>query len=263
MHSIKRSILQSARSLSSVPRSSPLVAPTRLPFRSPVYSLHTTRTLHQPTTTTSSAPLACPACHAAIPARPVSPVCPRCDSLVPPPPRTFADLSHFSLFSIDPPAYRVDLAQLKRRFLQLQQKVHPDRFGGTGDHEQWAKQWSGKVNQAWKVLSNDRERGEYLLSLHDVVIGESDPVTDPELLMSILETREQLEEAHTEQEVTAIRDTNAEATRAAVASLGAAFSTTPPDLEQARNLVIQLKYFDNVETVCREWSPGKRVEFQH
>lgn len=39
--------------------------------------------------------------------------------------------------------------------------------------------------------------------------------------------------------------------------------TTPPDLELARNLVIQLKYLDNVETVCREWSPGKRVEIKH
>lgn len=39
--------------------------------------------------------------------------------------------------------------------------------------------------------------------------------------------------------------------------------TVPPDLETAKNLVIQLRYLDNVEGVCREWSPGKRIELQH
>jgi len=50
----------------------------------------------------------------------------------------------------------------------------------------------------------------------------------------------------------------------AISSLVKAFDQTePPDLQGARNLVIQLKYLDNVETVCREWSPGKRLEIQH
>lgn len=46
------------------------------------------------------------------------------------------------------------------------------------------------------------------LSLHEVTIGEADPVTDPELLMTIMETREELEEAEQEEDVSRIRDRN-------------------------------------------------------
>lgn len=46
------------------------------------------------------------------------------------------------------------------------------------------------------------------MSLNDVTIGESDPVTDPELLMSIMETRELLEEAETLDQVEQIRNQN-------------------------------------------------------
>jgi molecular chaperone HscB len=31
----------------------------------------------------------------------------------------------------------------------------------------------------------------------------------------------------------------------------------------ARNLVIELNYFANIDTVCKEWQPGKRIELQH
>ena len=41
-----------------------------------------------------------------------------------------------------------------------------------------------------------------------MIIGESDPVTDPELLMEIMEVREALEEATTTEEVEALRQTN-------------------------------------------------------
>ena len=46
------------------------------------------------------------------------------------------------------------------------------------------------------------------LSLADVTIGEADSVSDPELLMAIMETREALEDATTQEEVDAIRAAN-------------------------------------------------------
>lgn len=45
--------------------------------------------------------------------------------------------------------------------------------------------------------------------------------------------------------------------------LATTFDSAEPDLEQAKNLLIRLKYLENVEGVCREWTPGKRVELQH
>ncbi|GAA5907754.1 J-type chaperone JAC1 [Sporobolomyces salmoneus] len=223
--------------------------------------LSTSRLLSSPLKSSTPSSATCPSCHVPLSPSQLSPLCPSCSTLVPPPPST---TTHYSLFSLPTPSYAIDLKALKREFLKLQQKVHPDRFGGQGEREEWAKLWSSRVNEAWKTLSNERERAEYLLSLHDVTIGEADPVTDPELLMSIMEIREALEEAETPEQVDSIRAQNSQEMQAAISSLVKAFDQTePPDLEGARNLVIQLKYLDNIETVCREWSPGKRVEIQH
>ncbi|BGP24369.1 molecular chaperone [Rhodotorula toruloides] len=199
----------------------------------------------------------CPGCGAPLP-QVLTPVCPKCTSLLPPPPPS---ATYFALFDIEP-TFDIDVKALKRKFLQMQQKVHPDMFSGKGEVEEWAKAWSGRVNDAHKALTNERERGEYLLSLHDVNIGEADPVTDPELLMTIMETREELEEAETEGAVAAVRERNKESTKSVIASLSSAFSSSPPDLEAARNLVIELKYLNNIDQVCREWQPGKRLELQ-
>lgn len=48
-----------------------------------------------------------------------------------------------------------------------------------------------------------------------------------------------------------------------IEALSKAFAAPEPDLEAARNFVIELRYLDNIEQVCREWQPGKRVELQH
>ncbi|KAK4702163.1 hypothetical protein P7C70_g4063, partial [Phenoliferia sp. Uapishka_3] len=81
--------------------------------------------------------------------------------------------------------------------------------------------------------------------------------------MEIMETREALDEATTESEVAAIRRTNKDNTSHTLSNLAQAFKASPPDIEVARNLVIKLRYLNNVENVCREWSPSKRIEIQH
>ncbi|GAA5835523.1 hypothetical protein JCM11251_002955 [Rhodosporidiobolus azoricus] len=228
-----------------------------LPLRSISTSPVRTATSSQSMYSTTGS--ACPNCGATLPSKPLAPLCPSCSSLLPPPP---PNTTYFGLFNLDP-TFELDAKALKRTFLQLQQKVHPDMFSGKGEVEGWAKAWSGRVNDAYKVLLNDRERAEYILSLHGVTIGEGDPLTDTELLMNIMETREALEEASTEEEVQQLREQNAQATKEALSSLSAALSSSPPDLDTARNLVIELKYFSNIDTVCKEWQPGKRVELQH
>ncbi|BGP39884.1 molecular chaperone [Rhodotorula kratochvilovae] len=235
--------------------------PPRLPSVITTRQLSSTRTVRATTTSQSvyTAGASCPSCGTPFP-RTLTPLCPSCSNLLPPPPPA---TTYFALFGLEP-AYGVDVRALKKTFLQLQQKVHPDMFSGKGEVEDWAKTWSGKVNDAYKALVNERERGEYLLSLHDVAIGEADPVTDPELLMTIMEVREALEDARTEDEVAEIRQRNKEARKDAVDQLSAVFTSSSPDLERARELVIELRYLDNIDQVCREWAPGKEVpNLQH
>lgn len=55
----------------------------------------------------------------------------------------------------------------------------------------------------------------------------------------------------------------AENIQSTVQELSDSFSNTPVDTQKAKKLTIQLRYFQNVEDVCREWQPGKRIELQH
>ncbi|GAA5844424.1 hypothetical protein JCM3766R1_006390 [Sporobolomyces carnicolor] len=198
--------------------------PTRLSFLSSSFSTSTRRA--SPTTTrastSTSSSSSCPTCQAPRVEAGRGPTCRSCQSLLPPPRATSEIPNHYETLSPagettgtgtdSTPRYAVDLSHLKRQFLALQRLVHPDRFTQSGNDvdnaQEWAKVWSARVNDAWKTLSNDRERAEYLLSLHGVTIGEADPVTDPELLMSIMETRESLEEAESSDQVEQIRAEN-------------------------------------------------------
>lgn len=92
--------------------------------------------------------------------------CPSCSALLPPPPAD-GPPSHFELFDL-PKSFNVDPPDLKRRFLRWQQQVHPDTAratGGDGVDRQaaWARDWSGRVNTAFKALSDPLPRAEYLV----------------------------------------------------------------------------------------------------
>lgn len=135
--------------------------PTTFPTRAPTSSRSISSSLPRPFLTTSQTAhhSSCPSCHSPLPPASTA-LCPSCSNLLPPPPPS---ASIFELFALEP-NYAVDLGVVKKRFLQQQQKVHPDLFSGQGEREGWAKGWSGRVNDGYKVLVDPRARGEYLVS---------------------------------------------------------------------------------------------------
>lgn len=86
---------------------------------------------------------------------------------------------------------------------------------------------------------------------------------DPELLMEVLEVREALEEASTEDEVAEIRSQNRQNNAATLSALQGLLEAQSVDVGAAKNLLIRLRYQANVENVCREWQPGAPVVLQH
>jgi len=209
----------------------------------------------------------CPTCSAEIaPATssspsPITAQCPSCNAFLPP----LASIDYFELFGL-PKQFLIDGAQLKRSFLQWQGKVHPDRLQTSSDsakQEDWAKTWSALVNEGYKTLSNESRRGEYMLLQRGVQIEEQDKMEDPELLMEILEVREALEEASTEEEVGAIRDQNKHQTEETLRSLQACLEEGDIDIQRSKALLMRLRYQDNVENVCKDWQPGKEIVLQH
>ena len=102
----------------------------------------------------------------------------------------------FELLGVEP-AFELDLGGLERRHRELSRALHPDRYAGRPPAER--RQALGKaieVNDAWRVLREPVRRAEALLTKLGVHVGESQEApTDQELLMEMMEWREELSDA--------------------------------------------------------------------
>ena len=101
--------------------------------------------------------------------------------------------SHFELFGLAP-AFAVDAAALDRAYLDIQARVHPDRYAHAGDAERRASmQWTTRVNEAYRTLKSPVQRAKYLLELQGVDVAfETSTQMPPEFLVRQLELRETL-----------------------------------------------------------------------
>ncbi|EGG01103.1 uncharacterized protein MELLADRAFT_111286 [Melampsora larici-populina 98AG31] len=199
-------------------------------------------------------------------------ICHRCDSFLP---LTVAG-SHFSLFGL-PKGYRIDRSALRLQYHRWQQLVHPDLIAGRQNttlaqtdrsglnrisQAELASQWSILVNQARATLEDDVKRAAYMLELDgrlSMPDESGNNSVDPNLLMTLMEAHEQLEEAETEVEVMEIRRANKEMIQETVLELEQLWN---PDsqldidtLERARALAIKLRYLETIDNNCREWRP--------
>ncbi|MER2516296.1 MAG: Fe-S protein assembly co-chaperone HscB [Candidatus Accumulibacter phosphatis] len=103
---------------------------------------------------------------------------------------------HFSLFEL-PASFRLDAALLDRRYLEMQSRVHPDRFASAGDAERrLSLQWATRVNEAYQTLKKPLPRARYLLHLSDHDVGSENNVLMPtDFLIEQMEWREAVGEA--------------------------------------------------------------------
>lgn len=155
----------------------------------------------------------------------------------------------FDTFGI-PPAFEVDLAALEQRFRDLSRVVHPDKFaaGGAGERRR-ALSLAVDVNAAWRILRDPVRRAEALLARSGGPIGEeSQPKASAELLMDVMERREELAEAKGRADVAKVRELAArvrERERGVVTRLGegfAAIASAPARRTDVIALVGELKY---------------------
>ena len=176
--------------------------------------------------------------------------------------------THYELFpstlpSGPPPSgpFAVDLQRLKREFLQLQAKAHPDRHAGADKAR--AEGTSALINEAYKTLQDPLRRAQYLLSLHgiDVAEDETAKVEDPELLGEVLEVREMIEGAEQEADLAELKSANGKRVQDSVAVLAGMFEQG--DLDGAKNEAVKLKYWINIKQALDEWEPGKPVVLIH
>jgi molecular chaperone HscB len=90
------------------------------------------------------------------------------------------------------PAFDLDHGELERRYRELQQQLHPDKFVNASSSERRESLTRAvSVNEAYRALRDELKRADLLLARHaGPSIGKA--TVDPELLMEVMELREAL-----------------------------------------------------------------------
>ncbi|EPB92839.1 Fe-S protein assembly co-chaperone HscB [Mucor circinelloides 1006PhL] len=141
---------------------------------------------------------------------------------------------------------------MRRQFLMLQQKAHPDSYSQAPKRElDYAQLQSSVINKAYHTLKDPLSRAQYLLKEQGIQVNESDSLSDPELLMEVMEFREELEEAQSEADIKPLKARNDEKYAETVHKLQLAFEKN--DYESAKDLAVELQYLNSIKTAILEW----------
>lgn len=216
--------------------------------------------------TSAASSKACPACGAAQPLHALSCSDNSCGHLQPVPSeidfyQLLLDVDSYS--SIPDGGWTLDQASLKNSWRKKQALSHPDRMHSRSQAEQTiAAQQSSLINKAYDTLRDPLYRAHYLLEQKGgEAPGEGESLEDPELLMRVMELREQLEAVEKEDDLEPLRQENDGYFAETAEVLKAAFAEG--DLEAAKKAATELRYWSNIQKACREWEPGQRIELKH
>lgn len=126
-----------------------------------------------------------------------------------------------------------------------------------------AQALSARINEAYKTLQSPLLRAQYLLSLRGIEVAEDETakVEDPELLMEVLETREAIEDAESEEDLVEMKEENEKRVKKSVGVLEEAFARG--DLEMAKSESVKLRYWINIKESLDAWEKGKPVVLVH
>ena len=90
--------------------------------------------------------------------------------------------------------FDVDESELHRRFIERSAQCHPDRFSDPLEQAEAAER-SAAVNEAYRLLRDPASRADVLVVLLGGPAKEEDKSLPPDLLMQMMEVREEMEEA--------------------------------------------------------------------
>jgi molecular chaperone HscB len=158
----------------------------------------------------------------------------------------------FEIFGLST-RFAVDRAALDARWKDLQREAHPDRFAtADAQSQRQAMQWSVRINEAYQRLKDPLKRAAYLCELHGVPIqAENNTAMPAAFLMQQMQWREDLDEAHSLEDLERMADDVAVARRAMLQEL----QTTADDLhdwpalaQQVRALMFVERFAADVES---------------
>lgn len=118
-------------------------------------------------------------------------VCEACRTLYPP----REQVDYFELLGIER-RYDVDLEKLRRNFLALNRRIHPDFFSTEDNDVQSASmRIAAQINSAYETLRDPIQRAEYILHICGGPSSSEDKSVPAELLGTVMVLRDEIDEA--------------------------------------------------------------------
>lgn len=108
-------------------------------------------------------------------------------------------MNYFELFAIQP-TLRPDREHVRRKYVELTRRHHPDYFAkGNADEQTMALEQSAEINRGYKILSDRDQTIRYVLQLEGLLREEEKYPLDQEFLMEMMELNEALMEGGSEE----------------------------------------------------------------
>ncbi|KAL2914809.1 molecular chaperone [Polyrhizophydium stewartii] len=155
----------------------------------------------------------------------------------------------FNLLQLDLPGapwhgFTVSTLTVKRAFLSLQQRLHPDNFSTKSDQERTISETSSMlVNRAYQTLRDPLSRAVYILDPHGITVPETPSAADRNVLLHVVQALEEIEDADLHADPDAIKDlvaSNARRIEDEHRVIADAFVCNEPEV--ARDAIVRLKY---------------------
>lgn len=162
--------------------------------------------------------------------------------------------NHFEIFGL-PVSYQIDRSALVKRYRELQQEFHPDRFAAKSEREQMlSMQYAAQINEANNTLKDPVARAAYLLQLAGVEIKPEQTTADGEFLMQQMMLRERLEDVRgasdPEAELDDLGGEASELFKAQEVSFSTALQAS--DLDGAKSALLKLQFLAKLQRQIEE-----------
>ena len=159
-------------------------------------------------------------------------------------------MDHFARLGL-PAALELEPVALDRAYFTLQRQWHPDRFVAKPAEERAkASTEAAALNDAYRTLKDPLSRAFYLAELKGVELPrDGKTIDDPELLMEVMDAREELHEASSIAEVDALATFAREDLQKGLAALPSLFLAN--DKAAIRKALLRLRYLDKFADEAR------------
>lgn len=153
-------------------------------------------------------------------------------------------VDYFQIFGLEK-KYDIEVDNLEGMYKSWQKKLHPDLVHSKSEKEkECAAEQSARVIDAYRTLSKRLSRAIYILRLEGVDIDEEETLSEPELLLEILEIREAVEEAADSQALNQIQSQMQEKLNHWSNSFSNAFRSRK--FEEAIDSIRRMTYYERV-----------------